>query len=50
MADAIGWIETVLGMGIATIGTVEVTLGLLLGVGLIFGLAVAAFKKVRGRG
>jgi len=50
MADAISWITSVLGMQIALIGTVSVTLGLLLAVGLIFGLAVSAFKKVRGRG
>ena len=50
MVDAIGWITSVLEMEIATIGTVVVTLGLLLAVGLIFGLAVSAFKKIRGRG
>jgi len=50
MVDALAWITSVLEMEIATIGTTVVTLGLLLAVGLIFGFAVGAFKRVRGRG
>lgn len=49
MADAVAWITSILGVELATIGTVDVTLGMLAAVTLIFGLGVGAFRKMKGR-
>lgn len=49
MADAVTWITSVLSLQLATIGTVNVTLGMLAAVTLIFGLGVGAFRRMKGR-
>lgn len=54
MEQAITWITDVFGMTITTFGVspneVDVTLGMLAAVTLIFGFGVQAFKRVKGRG
>jgi len=50
MADFATWVGDVLALEIATVGTVTVTLGLMLAASLIFGLGISVFKRIRGRG
>lgn len=49
MADFVGWIGEVLAINIATVGSVQVTLGLILAGSMIFGFAVSAANKIRSR-
>jgi len=49
MADAIGWITDVFAVQLATIGTVQVTLGYVVAVTLVTGYAMSTFKKAKGR-
>lgn len=49
MADFVTWIGTFMTLDIATIGTVEVTMGLMVALGLISTAALAVIRKVKGR-
>jgi hypothetical protein len=49
MSDFVAWVGDVLALEIAVIGTVSVTLGLILAGTLIFGFALSAVNKIRGR-
>lgn len=50
MSDFAGWVGDVLSMELATVGTVNVTLGLVLVASLLFALGLGVFKRARGRG
>jgi len=50
MTDLAGWIGDFLTIEIATIGTTVVTLGLMVALSLIAGLALGVIRRVRGRG
>lgn len=49
MADFVGWMGDLLALEIATIGTVTVTLGLILAGTLIIGFAANAIAKIKAR-
>ena len=49
MADFVAWIGDILALSIATVGTVDVTLGLMLAGTLIFGFAANAIGKIKNR-
>ena len=49
MSDLITLVGTVLAMNIATVGTVNITMGLIGAGSLVFGLAVSVFRRVKGR-
>ena len=49
MADLITLVSSVFALVLATIGTTDITLGLVAAGALIFGLAISTFKRVRGR-
>lgn len=50
MADLFTWISGFLTMDVATIGTTDITLGLMLALSLIAGVALSVIKKAKGRG
>lgn len=49
MADFVGWIGDVLTLSIATVGTVEVTLGLVIALTMITGAALGIAKRLRSK-
>lgn len=49
MADFVGWMGDLLALNIATVGTVSVTLGLILAGSLIVGFAANAVAKIKSR-
>lgn len=49
MADIVGWVGDVLELPIVTLGTVQVTAGLLVAGSMIFAFATGAIKRLRGR-
>jgi hypothetical protein len=50
MADLFDWMEGFFGFTIATVGTTDITLGLMLAFSLIATLVLGIFKKGKGRG
>ena len=49
MSDFIGWVGDVLTLDIATIGLVDVTLGLIVAFSLVAGTALTIAKRLKGR-
>lgn len=50
MTTVITWITDVFGINLATVDTTDITLGLIAALGLVVGLALSVFRRVRGRG
>lgn len=50
MTDLIGWMTAVFGVTLGTIGTTEITLGIVLAWALVVFLVLSVFRRVRGRG
>lgn len=49
MADFVTWVGDILTIDLATIGTVDVTLGLVVAFTLVAGAAIGIAKKLKGR-
>lgn len=49
MTDFVTWIGDILAMDLATIGTVDVTLGLVVAFVLVAGAAIGIAKRLKGR-
>lgn len=49
MTDFVTWVGDILSLPLATIGTVSVTLGLMLAGSLIWGFAITAIGKIKSR-
>jgi hypothetical protein len=50
MTDLVGFINDILGVQLATIGTTNITLGLVAGWTLVIGVVMFLYRRVRGRG
>lgn len=49
MADLVSWIGDLFAMQFATIGTVDITLGLIVAYGLVTTLVLSVYKRTRSR-
>lgn len=49
MADLVTWMTDLFGVNLGTIGTTDVTLGLILAFSLVAGLVISIFRRVKSR-
>ncbi len=50
MGDLIAWMSDLFSVNLGTVGTTQVTLGLILTFSLVSGLVIGLFRRIRGRG
>ena len=49
MTDLVGWLGDIFSMQLGTIGTTNITLGVVLAWSLVVFLAIGVFRRIRGR-
>lgn len=50
MTDLVTWITDLFGVSLGTIGTTDITLGIITAFSLVSGLVLTFFRRVKGRG
>ncbi len=50
MTDLISWIGDFLTLSLGTVGTTEITLGLVVAFGLVASVAIGTIKRMKGKG
>ena len=49
MADLVTWMTDLFGVSLGTVGTTNVTLGIILSFSLVAGLVISIYRRVKGR-
>ena len=49
ITDAVGWVASVMTMQLGMLGTISITLGVLLVFGLIFAFGIGIYRSLKGR-